>query len=174
MVHGIVEHVAGETLDGEPLLVAAVARPLPLHARDPGEGRAQPALGFDEFGGHNYGVLLPIAIAHRGLVLIPIRVVRVVLIQHQVQAVVVEAEHVADVTGVLERGPHPGGRTVSNTRPREHLHPRGGVCLESVRDRRKFKSGGVKPAVVALRLEHPGPVLGLRHHVVEFAHGARR
>ncbi len=174
VVNRIVEHVASEALDGEPLVVASVARPMPLSAVHPGEGSAQPTLGLDQFGGHHRRVLLPVAVGHRGFVLIPIRVVRVVVIQHEVKAEVVEAEHVTNVTGVLERGPHPGGRAVSDTRPRKHLHPRVGIFLESARNCNQVESGGVEPAVVALRLEHPGPVFGLRHHVKGFAHSARR
>ena len=47
MVDGIVEHAAGEALDGEPLVVAAIAGPLPRRASHPGQGFAQSTLSVD-------------------------------------------------------------------------------------------------------------------------------
>ena len=50
-------------------------------------------------------VLLVVALLDGGRVLVPVRVERVVLVEHELQPLVVEPEHVADVAGVLERRP---------------------------------------------------------------------
>ncbi len=55
--------------------------------------------------GDGRGVLGVVAVRERGLVLVPVRVKRVVLGQHQAEPVVIQPEHIAHVAAVLERRP---------------------------------------------------------------------
>ena len=50
-------------------------------------------------------VLLGVAVGDGGLVLVPVREQRVVLAEHQLEPLVEQPEHVADVAAVLQRRP---------------------------------------------------------------------
>ena len=109
------------------------------------------------------GILLVVAVGHGGLVLVPVGERRVVLVEHQVEALVVEPEHITYVTGVLQRptsGRASGGLATSGCAStvgplRRVVADQPGHVIE--RDRRR-----VEAALAARSLEHPGPVLGVR------------
>src|SRR4029077_9480927 len=163
MVHRVVHEVAGEGLHGEAGAVAAGAGALPLvagHALDPArdrEGR------LAQRRGHLARVLLAVAVGDGGLVLVPVREQRVVLAEHQVEPLVVQPEHAADVAGVLQRGPlirlRAGAGVVG---PVQRSLPGRDVRHDYAGDGFDGKALGVEAALGAGALQHPGPVLGVR------------
>src|SRR6266571_6960780 len=161
MVHRIVDEVAGEGLHGEAGSVAAAAGALPLgagHALEPGgDGGRRLVQRRGDLG----GVLLGVAVGDGGLVLVPVREQRVVLAEHQLEPLVVQPEHVADVAGVLQRGPLIRLRPGPGVALQRGL-PGGGVRHDHAGDGLDGKASGVEAALGAGALQHPGPVLGVR------------
>ena len=109
VVLDVVEVVASDRLDGERGAVAAAARCAPSRRRTrPRSGRtaaSRPPPAPPRPG----GVLLPVAVGDGRGVLVPVLEERVVLGEHRRRRGGVEAEHVADVAGVLERRPRASG-----------------------------------------------------------------
>jgi hypothetical protein len=85
--------------------------------------------------------------------------VRVVLVEHQTEPVLVEAEHVAHMAGVLERRPLIGGGAQSGVGMGEQLDELVGSGPHQVGHHGRRRGGAVEPAVGTGPLEHPGPVL---------------
>src|SRR5438094_327030 len=162
-MHRVVDEVAGEGLHGEAGAVAARAGALPLvagHALEPArDGERRLAQRRRDLG----GVLLAVAVGDGGLVLVPVREQRVVLAEHQLEPLVVQAEHVADVAGVLQRGPlgrlRAGAGVIGAVQRglpgRDVRHDHAGDGFDG-------KALGVEAALGAGPLQDPGPVLGVR------------
>ena len=75
---------------------------------------------------------------------------------------VAEPEHVADVTCVLERRPAVVARTNAHQRIGEELRPRLGRFASQAPNCSSGSARRIEPALLALALEHPRPVLRLR------------
>ncbi len=123
----VVDEVAPERLDGEHCAVAAPPWPAPLVVADGGEPAGQLVRGRTELPRDLRRVLLAVPVGDRGLVLVPVRVERVVLGQHQPEAVVIQPEHVPDVAAVFECRPLAGLRPLGGVRRGERFLPGGGV-----------------------------------------------
>lgn len=94
-------------------------------------------------------------VGDRGLVLIPVGELRLILAQHQLDPVIEDAVHVADVAAVLQRGPH-SGLTASVWQPPHESgsrHP-----TRSARRGRSRRSGRrARPTVETTPPSVPGP-----------------
>ena len=158
------DEVAGERLDREPGTIAARpgrSRCSAVMASKTCSASRSPAATSSLADGR--GILLAVAIGDGGLVLVPVGERRVVLVEHQVEALVEQPEHVAHVTGVLERRPAVGLRTFIARRAAPARPATARRCRGSVRARRRTRpSRRVESALGARSLEHPRPVLGVR------------
>ena len=163
MVHGVVDEVPAERLDGEHRPVAATAWPPPLVAADGGEPRGERLGGRVKLPRYLRRVLIPVPVADRRLVLVPVREQRVVLGQHQPEAVVVQPEHVPDVAAVLERRPLAGQRPPRGVRRAERFLPGSGVRPDHHRDVCPGDGAGIEAAFGTRAAQHPRPVLGVRN-----------
>src|SRR6266498_5645983 len=105
VMNRIVGQVPREALDAEAGAVAACARTLPIIWGQVGEAVGETDRGIEQLGGNRRGVLLVVMIGNCGGILVPVGEGGVVGIEHEVETLVEEPEHVADVAGVLERGP---------------------------------------------------------------------
>src|SRR5918997_4819629 len=129
VVHRVVDEVAGERLDREPGAVAAVAGALPLLAGHAVEPVGERTGGLGDRGGDGRRLLLVVAVGDRSVVLVPVGEVGVVLGEHERQPLVVDAQNVAHVAGVLEGRPAVVRRARGQlvTGPGEDALPGGGV-----------------------------------------------
>jgi len=162
VMHRVVNEVAAERLDGEHRSVTAPPWPAPLVAADGGEPAGQRVRGGAELPRDLRRVLLAVPFGDRGLVLVPVRVERVVLGQHQPEAVVVEPEHVPNVAAVLERRPLAGQRPARGVRRGERFLPGGGVRPDHRGDFCPGDGTRIEAAFGTRAAQHPRPVLGVR------------
>ena len=101
----VVDQVAGERVDGEGHTVASPTRTLP-DLTGHGVERVGELVGRGhELRRNGLRIGLVVALLDCRRILIPVREQRIVVVEHEVQPVVVQSEHVAYVTPVLERGP---------------------------------------------------------------------
>src|ERR1035438_3624229 len=108
-------------------------------------------------------MLLGVAIRDSGFVLIPVREQRVVAGEHHVEPLVIQPEHVADVTAVLQRRPSARRRAGPGlTRPGQHLLPGHGVRHDHLGHRFAGEALGVETALRTRAPQHPRPVLDVR------------
>ena len=150
------------TVNTAPSLRIPGALPLVGPHRLPRRGVRVP--GGDELVGHHGGVLPVVAVLDRGHVLVPVREARRVGLEHQPQPLVEQPEHVAHVAPVLERRPLVVGRPQGRVRMCQQRRPRIGVapgCARPSAPRRP--SAASKPQSGHSSLEHPRPVLVVRH-----------
>jgi hypothetical protein len=161
VVDRIVYEVAGEGLHGEGRPVAAVTGTAPLLVGDRVEARGQGLGGLRQLTGDHRRILATVGVLHGRGVLVPVGVGGAVPGEHQLEALVVEAAHVAHVARVLEGGPHPrpGARRDQLGGAPEDLHPAPGVGPQQPRHPAWIDIGGHEPALRARAVEHPGPVL---------------
>jgi hypothetical protein len=93
-------------------------------------------------------ILLAVVLFDRGRVLIPIWIGRIVLIEHELQAIFIEAEHITYVAGVFERRPDIGLRPLAETTlvTVVELLPRLGVFPDQRGELRASDHAGLEPA----------------------------
>ena len=127
------EQVAAEAGDGEGGAVAAPAAALPLRPLHGVERVGQRGGGVAQLHRDGGGILLEVALLDRGRVLVPIRVQRVVLDQHEREPLLVEHADVAHVAGVLERRPAIVGGAPSQPGP--------GCSQDVAPTRRRWRAG---------------------------------
>jgi probable F420-dependent oxidoreductase len=159
----VVNEITAERLDGEHRAVTAPPGPAPLVAADGREPAGQGVRGGAKLPRDLRRVLLAVPVGDRGLVLVPVRVDRVVLGQHQPEAVVVQPEHVPDVAAVLERRPLAGQRPPRGGRRGQRFLPGGGVRPHHRGDVCPGDRAGVEAALGTRAAQHPRPVLGVRN-----------
>ena len=132
--------------------------------------------GGQQLVGDDRRVLLVVLLLHSRGVLVPVGEQRIVLALHERETVVVDAEHVAHVRGVLERGPGGLVGALAHVGAGEHRRPGRRVRAEEGRNIRSLEGRRVEAALGAGLLENPGPVLGVRgdRHAPIVAHGNDR
>src|SRR5262245_26373867 len=165
VVHGVVDEVPGERLDGEPRAVAAVAGALPLVAPHALERRGEALAGLGQLVADGGRILFAVALGDGGRVLVPVGVGGTVLGEHQVEPVRVEPVHVAHMARVLQRrplvGPRPGAYLVGGAG--QHVPPGDGVRAQQRGYLLAGEGARVEAALGARLAQHPGPVLGIRN-----------
>ncbi len=162
VMHGVVDEVPAERLDGERGAVGPPTRALPLAIFDGGEPAREHRGGLRQARRHRSRVLLAVPVRDRGLVLIPVREQRIVLGQHQPEPVVIQPEHVPDMAGVLQRRPLVRARPQRDACRGQHSAPRAGIRHDHGGDLRGGERGRVHAAFGAGAPQHPRPVLGIR------------
>src|SRR5262249_50766094 len=168
VMDGVVQEVAPKRFDGEARTVGTRPGPLPLVVAHAVEG------GGEVLARHHQGlaycrrIVLPVALRDGGGVLIPVGEGRIVLRQHQPEALLEQHKHVADVAAILEGGPdgpprHRPWGTLAHERsaaedvaPRINCRPQGGPD-QVTRNRPSIETTGGTRTV-----EDPRPVLVIR------------
>src|SRR4051812_5191309 len=174
MMNGVVDHVASERLDRVADAVASGAGSVPLVAGDPREPVGKPAGGDLENACNSRGILglVPLPLG-RG-VLVPVRILRIVDGEHEHEPLVIDPEHVAHVTRILEGGPDVLGGAAVDVRSSQHGLPCDGVLPNQLTDLLPRERARVEPALVAAALDHPRPVLRIRHDWHRYLVSSRR
>ncbi len=165
VVDDVVQVVPAEARDGEPAAVAAHPRPVPGRAGDAVVRRGRRLRRRQQLVRDDGGVLLAVPLLDGGRVLVPVREGRRVLLEHEQHPAAHRAVDVADVAAVLQRRPHPLGRSPTHLGPPQHRRPLRCAAAQIAGKRARLDVGGVEAAVGARALEHPRPVLGVRYDV---------
>ena len=134
VVYGIVQKVPTKRFDGKTCPVGARTCPRPLVVAHLVEGVGQAATRLAQRIADRHGVVLPVTLGDGSGVLIPVQERRILLREHQTQALVKQHEHIAHVAPVLEGGPDdapirpPGGTLAHQSTTAEDLMPGPHVC----------------------------------------------
>src|SRR5262249_47670992 len=172
VMDGVVQEVAPKRFDGEARTVGTRPGPLPLVVAHAVEG------GGEVLARHHQGlaycrrIVLPVALRDGGGVLIPVGEGRIVLRQHQPEALLEQHKHVADVAGIFEGGPDgpprrrswrtlaPKRATAARRPARVDRRPHGGTN-HVARDRPRIKTTGRTRT-----FENPRPILVIGSRVL--------
>src|SRR5712691_9650792 len=153
VVDRVVQEVASKRFDGEARAVGARPGPLPLVVAHAIEGGGELLSRHHQGLAHRRRIVLPVALRDGGGVLIPVGEGRIVLRQHQPEALLEQHKHVADVAAIFEGGPDgpprrwPWGTlahkraTAEDRAPRLDRRPQGGTN-HVARDRPSIETTG--------------------------------
>src|SRR5438105_1793393 len=161
VVDNVVQVVDRDRRDGEFAAVAAQTAPRPRVGWHVGVGVGHDTCGIEQFGGDRGGVLGRVVIGNRGVVLVPVRKLRVVLGKHQLDPVVEDPVHVADVAAVFQRGPHVRLTALGGLRISKTSQPVAGVAADPIGDLDVVHGCCIEATFGAGPGQHPGPVLGV-------------
>src|SRR5215510_942364 len=172
MVDGITQEVAPKRFDGEARTVGARPGPLPLVIAHVVEGGGKLPSRYHQGLAHRRRIVFPVALRNGGGVLIPVDEGRIVLHQHQPEALVEQHKHVPDVAAIFEGGPDGASRrrpwrtlaheraTAEDRAPRLDRRPHGGTD-HVARDRPSIETTSGTRTV-----ENPRPILVIGSRVL--------
>src|SRR4051812_9115562 len=161
VMNDVMQVIDGNRRDRELAAIAAQPAPRPRVVRHARIGGGHRARRFDKFGRDDHRVLGAVVVLDGRSVLIPVGKTRLVLAEHEPDAVVEDAVHVANVATVFQRRPHsrPGPHgDIGRTEP---AWPLLGVGFDAVCDLSVAHRGPVEAALGARLRDDPRPVLGV-------------
>jgi hypothetical protein len=116
-----------------------------------------------ELGGDDFGILLPVTLGDRSLVLVPVGKGRIVLGQHQLEPALEHPKHISHVRAVLQRRPDIGPRPLRDRRAGvQDLHPLLGGDEGSGAHLVGAEIARGQSTLLAAAGQRPGPVLDVR------------
>ena len=158
VMNGVVQQIAAKGFDRKLGPIAAKANPAPLGARHGIEAVGQHVARCCELATNCVCVLAVVALGNRGCVLIPVVECWLIEREHQIEAHVEKAKHVAHMAAVFEWRPHVGQWALANLWVKQHHFPLRCDVADDHADVAVGNGFGVKRAVGARALENPRPI----------------